>query len=201
MFGKGLRIGGLVLSMTMAAHFEAVPANDTRLADAVMRHDENAVRVLLRERVDVNAPQADGMTALHWAVRADDVETVSLLLRAGAKVNAATRYGVTPIYLACANGSESMVDTLLRAGADANAVNPGGETALMTAARIGKIGAVKALIDRGATIDSREKVRGQTALMWAVIENHVDVAWLLLRSGANVNAQTDVNIPDGMETS
>ena len=201
MFAKGLRTAAIVGLMAAAIPIGAVPANDTRLADAVMKHDENAVRSLLREKIDVNAPQADGMTALHWAVRADNLETAQLLIRAGAKVNVSTRYGVTPIYLACANGSEAMIDILLRGGADPNAINPGGETALMTAARIGRIGAVKLLIDRGAAIDAKEKVRGQTALMWAVIENHIDVAWLLLKSGANVNAQTDVSIPDGMETS
>ena len=179
----------------------AAAADDARLADAVMRRDGAAVRALLREKVDVNAAQADGMTALHWAVRQDDVETARLLIRGGARVDRETRYGVTPIYLASANGSARMIETLLGAGADPDAANPGGETALMTAAKTGKIDAVKLLLDRGASVDTREKVRGQTALMWAVIENHLDVAGLLLSRGADVNAQTDINIPDGMEAS
>jgi uncharacterized protein len=33
--------------------------------------------------------------------------------------------------------------------------------------------------------------------MWAVLENHSDVVKLLLANGADVNAQTDVSIPDG----
>ena len=201
MFGRGFRAVTFVSLILTAVQFNGVAANDARLADAVMKRDQAAIRALLRDKIDVNGTQADGMTALHWAVREDNLETAQLLIRAGARVGMATRYGVTPIYLACANGSESMIDLLLRAGADPNATNPGGETALMTAARIGKIGAVKLLLDRGAVVDAKEKVRGQTALMWAVTENHVDVAWLLLRSGANVNAQTDVSIPDGMETS
>ena len=43
------------------------------VADAVMRGDTAAVRVLLGQRADVNAPQADGSTALHWAVYRSDV--------------------------------------------------------------------------------------------------------------------------------
>ncbi len=54
---------------------------DARLADAVMRSDRETVRSLLQQKIDVNATQPDGMTALHWAVRADDVETAQLLLR------------------------------------------------------------------------------------------------------------------------
>src|SRR6185503_4440013 len=146
MFGRGFRAVTFVSLILTAVQFNGVAANDARLADAVMKRDQAAIRALLRDKIDVNGTQADGMTALHWAVREDNLETAQLLIRAGARVGVATRYGVTPIYLACANGSESMIDLLLRAGADPNATNPGGETALMTAARIGKIGAVKLLL-------------------------------------------------------
>ena len=50
---------------------------DARLADAVMRADRETVRSLLQQKIDVNATQPDGMTALHWAVRADDRGTPS----------------------------------------------------------------------------------------------------------------------------
>jgi ankyrin repeat protein len=189
----------IVLALILCGNTLAI--NDARLADAVMRGDTTQVQALLKDKVDVNAAQPDGMTALHWAVRGDDLETARLLLRSGARVDPPTRYGVTPIYLASANGSAPMLDILLQAGANANSVNSGGETALMTTARTGKVNAVKTLLDRGAVIDAREKVRGQTALMWAVIENHIAVAQLLISRGANVNAQTDVNVPDGMEAS
>src|SRR5262249_50343771 len=53
------------------------------------------------------------------------------------------------------------------------------------------------LLDRGASINAKESVRGQTALMWAVLENHPDVVKLLLARGADINAQTKVEIPDG----
>lgn len=170
---------------------------DARLADAVMKSDHETVRSLLQQKSDVNAAQPDGMTALHWAVRADDIDLSQLLIRSGAKVNAVTRYGVTPLYLACLNGDAAMIDLIVRAGADANSENPGGETALMTAARTGKVDAVKLLLDRGANVNARESVRGQTALMWAVLENHPEVVKVLLTRGADINAQTNVVIPDG----
>jgi ankyrin repeat protein len=67
----------------------------------------------------------------------------------------------------------------------------------MTAARSGRADAVKLLIDRGAAVNAKERVRGQTALMWAVLENHPAVVKLLLANGADVNAQTNVSVPDG----
>jgi ankyrin repeat protein len=40
----------------------------------------------LQQKADVNASQADGSTALHWAVHFDDLEMVQLLIGAGANV-------------------------------------------------------------------------------------------------------------------
>src|SRR6188472_1653639 len=78
-------------------------AADVRLVDAVKDGNVEAVRALLKGRVDVNAPQGDGTTALHWAVQQDDLDTVGLLIGAGARVDVANDNGVTPLYLACTN--------------------------------------------------------------------------------------------------
>ena len=79
---------------------------------------------LLKQNVPVNAVDADGTTALHWAARADDMETVQLLIRAGADVKAADRYGITPLSLAAEVGNAAMIEVLLKAGADPNARCP-----------------------------------------------------------------------------
>ena len=55
------------------------------------------MRALLKQHADVNAPQIDGMTALHWAAWQDDLETAKVLLKARADVSATNRYGVTPL--------------------------------------------------------------------------------------------------------
>ena len=192
------KLTATLLALLSATLIRAAGAGDLRLPDAAMRSDRAAVRSLLQQKADVNAAQADGMTALHWAVRQNDLETAQILIRAGAKVDAVTRYGVTPIYMACTNGNAAMIDALLRAGVDANSANPGGETALMTSARTGSLEAVRLLLDHGAAVNAKESVRGQTALMWAVLENHPEVVKLLLAKGADINAQTKVEIPDGV---
>ncbi|HEU5432650.1 MAG TPA: ankyrin repeat domain-containing protein, partial [Thermomicrobiales bacterium] len=143
-----------------------------------------AVGRLLDARAQVNAPQADGMTALHWATYHDDFEMAKRLLAAGADAKAANRYGVTPLSLACTNGNAELVELLLDAGAEAKTALAGGETVLMTAARTGRLGPVKALVARGADIDAREH-HGQTALMWAAAEGHVEVVAALLEAGAD----------------
>jgi uncharacterized protein len=159
--------------------------SDAPLADAAERMDRAAIRALLRRHANVNAPQVDGMTALHWATYQDDVETVALLIRAGASAKAANRYGVTPLSLASANGNAVIVESLLKAGADPNAALPGGETPLMTAARVGSLASVKSLLARGAAVDAKDERRGQTALMWAAAEGHADVVQTLIELGSD----------------
>ena len=57
-------------------------AGDLRLIDAVKKNDAATVRSLIAERVDVNAPETDGSTALHWAAQRDNLEIAGLLLSA-----------------------------------------------------------------------------------------------------------------------
>jgi ankyrin repeat protein len=161
-------------------------ASDQPVVDAARRGDVQTIRVLIAQNVNVNVPQPDGATALHWAAYRGDVEAVELLVAAGAKVNAANEYGATPLFLACQNSNAQVVSRLLAAGADANAALPEGETLLMTAAQSGSVEVVNALMARGAAIDARESNMGQTALMWAIAEGHRAVVKALVEAGADV---------------
>src|SRR6185436_11482198 len=166
-------------------------AGTSDLADAAMNKNRDAVRSLLLKKADVNAPQVDGTTALHWAVRADDLEMADLLIRAGAKVSAANREGVLPMQLATTNGSARMIDRLIKGGVNPNApLSKFADTALMLAARTGKTDAVKVLLDNGAQVNAIETWGGTTALMWAVSERNLDVVKMLVSAGANVNARS-----------
>jgi uncharacterized protein len=171
-------------------------AASSEVADAVMNRDKAMLASTLAKNADVNAAQADGATALHWAVRYDDADLVDTLIRARANVNAANREGATPMYLACINGNAMTVEKLIKAGGDPNAsFLLHGETPLMEAARTGSLAAVKVLLDQGAQVNAKETLRQTTALIWAVEQNHVDVVRLLLDRGAEVGAQSVVVEP------
>jgi len=171
----------LGLSLTAAGY-----ASSAKIADAVENRDNDALRLLLKQKPDINAIQPDGTTALHWAAHWNDLESVNLLLRAGADPKIANRYGATPLSEAASLGNAPMIEALLKAGADAKALTTAdGETVLMTAARAGNVDAVKILLDRGADVNARENYKGQTALMWAAAERHPEVVKLLLAHGAD----------------
>lgn len=179
----------LVLVVVMVSAIGLGAATDTGVIKAARRQDWAEVRALLQQRVDVNVPQADGATALHWAAHWSDVDTADVLVRAGADPNALTDLGVTPLGLACTNASTAMVQRLLQAGANPNAkgvrIPP-----LMICARTGSVEAVRALIGRKADVNAREPLREQTALMWAVAQKRADVARVLIEHGADVRARS-----------
>src|SRR5881296_2680688 len=181
------RIAGLSL-LIFGVAAASVAAEKPSLADAAEQRDRTLIRSLLDSGADVNAAQADGTTALHWAVYNDDAETAALLVKRGANVNAANRYGVPPLSLACTNGNADLVKLLLEAGADANASLQGGETVLMTGAHAGDLETVKALLARGAKPNARER-RDPTALMWAAAEGHPAVVQALIDGGADIRAK------------
>ncbi len=178
---------GLVVA---ASAVSDAAGQDLRLIKAVRSKDVATVRTLLRQRINVNAPQGDGATALHWASHLDDITIADLLLRAGARVSLANENGFTPLHLACTNRSAAMVERLLSAGADANAASLNGETVLMTCARAGEPKSVKALLVKGARVNVAEKAHDQTALMWAAAQRHSEVTELLVEAGADIKARS-----------
>jgi uncharacterized protein len=160
------------------------------VADAVMKRDTAVLRALLQKRADVNAPQTDGATALHWAVYHDDLEATNLLIAAGAKIDPKNREGVTPLRLASLFGNSRIIERLIKAGADAKQTGPAGETMLMMAARNGNPDAIKLLAAAGADVNAKEPIRGTTALMWAVEQRHPEAVRALLEAKADFSAKS-----------
>jgi ankyrin repeat protein len=171
------------------------PAAASDVADAVMQRDLPHLQALLKARADVNAPQPDGSTALHWAAYQGDAHTAALLLAARAHPNVATDTGMTPLLLASEAGNAQLVTALLRAGADVNLTLGGGETALMMAARTGSVPVLKLLLAHGAAVDAREKRRGTTALMWAAANANADAVRFLISKGAEIGAHSGTTDP------
>src|ERR1019366_7389686 len=141
---------------------------------------------------DANKSDIYGMTPLHRAVEAGNKEETTRLIRMGADVNAMSRYRVAPLSIAVAKGNANIVQLLLTAGADPNVLMGDGEPVIMTAARSGNAEAVRELIAAGADANARERLYGQTAVMWAAIENHSDVIKVLAENHADIDARANI---------
>jgi len=177
--------------LVLTANLTAYAATAPDFVVAARQGDGPRAMTLAAQAADVNAAEADGTTALHWAARFNDLELASMLLDAGADPSLRNRYGVTPLYLAALNGSAAMIEQLLEAGADANEVGNEGETVLMTVAQTGVVAAADVLLAHGAQVEARELWHGQTALMWAAAEGHPAMVARLIEAGADVNAISD----------
>jgi uncharacterized protein len=190
MLTKHVLIGCCVAVLSCAS---AAIAADSVVADAAMNGNIAAVRDLIGRKVDVNAPQGDGSTALHWAVYNGNTELTQLLLAHGASVTATTRLGgLTPVMMAAKNGDAALLALLLDAKGDASAANSNGTTPLMFAAASGKADAVTLLLDRGAGVDAKD-THGQNALMFAASQGRVDAIKVLLQRKADPNVMTNVS--------
>ena len=180
----------LVIGSLLFASVCSFAAPTSEVAEAASRGDKAAIQKLVTQKANVNAPQADGATALHWAVFRSDKDMVDMLLKAGADPKVANREGSTPLWLASVNGDTAIISLLLAGGADANEKLPLGRSPLMAAARTGNLDAMKVLLDKGANANAAETLRGTTPLMWAADEGHEDAIKLLLARGADIKAKS-----------
>ncbi len=177
-------LAGLVL-----AGMAARPAQQAGpgVANAAMHRDIVAVEQLLQSGADVDAPQGDGMTALHWAAHNGDVAIAELLLAAGAVLEPVTRLGgYSPLHLAAREGRGTLVGVLAAAGANIDAITTAGAvTPLHFAAASGDVDAVTVLVRYGAGIDARETQWGQTPLMFAAAKGRTPAVGALLEARAD----------------
>lgn len=145
----------------------------------------------LRERLDQgtspNARDVNGNTALMLAAVYGDVSSLRLLLERGADVNATNAAGATALMRAAFDFEK--VRLLVEAGANVHARSGLGNTALLLAARPAHSRrAVELLLARGADAKAANQF-GATPLMAAVAGGDEQSVRLLLRHGADVNAQ------------
>jgi uncharacterized protein len=187
--GRGVLLAGLAALVASSPSVVALESS-SKLIDAVKAGDRSAALSLIDGHSDVNAAEADGTSALHWAAAANDRALVAALLEAGADATAVNRYGITALQLAVENGDEQIARALLAAGADVNATLPEGETILMTAARTGAPAVLRVLVEHGASLEARESWHGESALIWAVAEDHADAVAALAELGADVNGRS-----------
>jgi uncharacterized protein len=176
--------------LTLLAVTATALAGDLRLVEAARNQDQQQIRTLLNQRIDVNARSEDGSTALLWTAHWNDLETAGLLIRAGADANAANDFRMTPLSQACTNGSARFIELLLNAGANPNIPIATGETPLMTCARTGNADAVAMLLVHRADVNGKEPTQNQTALMWAAAEQHPKILQTLIGAKADLRAQT-----------
>jgi ankyrin repeat protein len=160
------------------------PAGGAALIESVRDRNAPLADEMIRNGADIDRKDADGRTALWWAVDANWRQGVALLLDKKASVNIADSQGYTPLMQAAGHGRRELLADLLRAHADREATSRSGDTALMIAANAGHTAIVADLINSGAALDPQNSA-GSTALMLAAANGHPPTVDLLLKAGAD----------------
>ena len=166
------------------------------LLDTIHAGDLDQAVQLVQDGTDVNAREANGTTALHWAVYNNYLPLVQALIDAGADVNAMNDYGASPVSEAATLGDYAIMKALLDAGADVNSPNADNQTALMIVARSSNVDTARLLIERGADIHATENLQGQNAIIFAAAQSQPEMVKLLLEHGADPSSRSIPNARD-----
>ncbi|KAI8117702.1 Ankyrin-2 [Lucilia cuprina] len=135
----------------------------------------------LKNNIDINTSNANGLNALHLASKDGHIHVVSELLRRGAIVDSATKKGNTALHIASLAGQEEVVKMLLQHGASVNVQSQNGFTPLYMAAQENHDSVVKLLLSNGAN-QSLATEDGFTPLAVAMQQGHDKVVAVLLES-------------------
>lgn len=150
--------------------------------DIVTYGSPDEVTKLIEKGVDINARDTEGLTPLHYALRARRAEIVHILVSHGAQRD---------IYTASALGDTNCVQELLSKGQNPNKPDSFGEAPLHWAARAGKASVIEMLLTHGAKADARDAfANGVTALHIASANGDIEAINLLLKAGSNVNKKS-----------
>ena len=165
---------------------------ETPLHRAAYSGSEAVVRLLLTHHAEANAKnEYNQQTPLHLAVGQGNPEVVTMLLAYGAEVNALVacsltlpakkRYLLTPLHLAALAGHATVTELLLQHQADVN--RP------VQAEAIAPTASMKVATGRYYRLEELEDLTALTPLHFAVFMGEAEVATLLIKYGADPNAQ------------
>lgn len=190
------------------------------LIEAAKSNDISAIEALLLKGVDINTKDADGNTALILATRYGQRACIQKLVEKGAKIDEKNGIGETALIVASRSGYKDIVELLIRNCADVNIKTNDGNTGftfasynghdevvdilkksgavpikypddkILTAALKGDINLLKALLEKGVSPNTFSQIGGETPLMYAIGQNHIECVKLLLEFGADVNIKT-----------
>uniref|UniRef100_A0A0N4ZBK5 ANK_REP_REGION domain-containing protein n=1 Tax=Parastrongyloides trichosuri TaxID=131310 RepID=A0A0N4ZBK5_PARTI len=135
----------------------------------------------LRNGVEINTSNTNGLNALHLASKEGHHEVVRELLKRGAIVDSSTKKGNTALHIACLAGQDLIVTILVENGANVNAQSLNGFTPLYMAAQENHENVVKFLLSNGAnqTLATED---GFTPLAVALQQGHDKIVALLLEN-------------------
>lgn len=175
---------------------------DRAVHHAAFGDEPRVIELLSKASADLNARNKRRQTALHIAINKGHLNIVKTLLELGCHASLQDSEGDTPLHDSISKEHDDMLSLLLDYGADITLTNNNGFNALHHAALKGNPSAMKILLSKTNRhwIVEEKKDDGYTALHLAALNNHVQIAELLVHIGKanldrqNVNLQTALHL-------
>ena len=156
------------------------------LCMASLRGEIKNIELLLKRKVEINAPYDNGLTALMYAAQSGQVDICKLLLDHGASLSSKSYDGRTPLIMAVKSGQTAISKLFIEKGSNINAKDVFGRSSLIYASFAGDSATCQLLLTNKADITFKDD-DGVDALMSATRNHRQITAKLLLQAGANVN--------------
>ena len=168
-----------------------IKVHNTPLHEAARRADIVEVpRALAISKIDVNAQDDDGHTALHTSTEAGHARIVKLLCQKQADPGIEDLSGATALHHATSHGHEEIVRHLLQNGATDTVKDDAGRFAIEYAEEKSDH-LIMWMLNHGADLEARDR-EGNTALMDAVKQGNLELIKALYSAAPNLlDAQND----------
>jgi len=159
----------------------------TPLCAASRNGHSEVVELLCESGADINILDDEGWTALHHASRYGNLKCVQLLVqKEKSLLTKTTPTNISALGFATKNSDVEIVKFLVENGMQPLDKNGSeGLNALHTAAMEGNLEIVEYLLTQCKGGINEQTVEGTTAIRLAIGNNHIDVALLLAKNGAN----------------
>ncbi len=182
------------LLIESGADIEARDDKDyTPLLRAIEKSQESIVDLLIRNKANVQS-KTGSLTPLHLALSRGQEQTcrslISAGIAAGADLNAKNPDEMTPLVLAIRQGMESIVDLLIQNNVDVE-IECEGFRPLDWAVTLKKEGMVRSLIAAKADVNLKNRYRGYTPLVFAILKGTRSILDVLIQNGANIQTECD----------
>lgn len=150
--------------------------------EAIQKGDTNFTKTFINNGGNVNITDESGYTALFMSAIMKRFDIVKMLKQNKAK---------TDFFTEIAIGDIKTISKYLEEGININSVSEHGHQALMLAAHQGHVEIIKLLIDKGANINGKHKISGNTALIGAVFQGNKDIVKLLIEAKVDINLKNN----------
>jgi len=153
---------------------------------------KHLVKLLIKNKVDINTINSHGDTALHISCNTKNASIAKLLIDNNTNINVINFDGNTPLHIALHSRHTSIIKLLIDNRANVNLVNFDGDTPLHMALHSGHISIIKLLIDNRANVNMVNS-QGSTALHIAIHRGSMRTIKYLINNGNEINLNATDN--------